>query len=97
KISTLSLHDALPIYPIAIRDTEMGRGDYLAVEVERTTHQDVIHQFRFGMPAILFSNHDAETNKTEGTISYVNGNRLKISLRTDEDRKSTRLNSSHDQ
>ncbi|RYZ52498.1 MAG: IGHMBP2 family helicase, partial [Chitinophagaceae bacterium] len=24
-------------YPIAIRDTEIGRGDYLTIEVERTT------------------------------------------------------------
>jgi len=76
--------NGLTWYPIAIRDSEMSRGDYLTVEVERTTHQDVIHQFRFGMPAILFSNHDAETNKTEGTISFVNGTRLKITLRTDE-------------
>jgi superfamily I DNA and/or RNA helicase len=71
-------------YPIAIRDQEMSRGDYLTVEVERTTHHDVIHQFRFGMPAVLFSNHDAESNKVEGTINFVNGNRLKITLRTDE-------------
>jgi superfamily I DNA and/or RNA helicase len=71
-------------YPIAIRDQEMSRGDYLTVEVERTTHHDVIHQLRFGMPAVLFSNHDAETNKVEGTITFVNGNRLKITLRTDE-------------
>jgi superfamily I DNA and/or RNA helicase len=71
-------------YPIAIRDQEMSRGDYLTVEVERTTHQDIIHQFRFGMPAVLFSNHDAERDKVEGTINFVNGNRLKITLRTDE-------------
>ena len=71
-------------YPIAIRDQEMSRGDYLTVEVERTTHHDVIHQLRFGMPAVLFSNHDAEANKVEGTISFVKGNRLKITLRTDE-------------
>jgi ATP-dependent RNA/DNA helicase IGHMBP2 len=71
-------------YPIAIRDQEMSRGDYLTVEVERTTHHDVIHQLRFGMPAILFSNHDAESNKVEGTITFVKGNRLKITLRTDE-------------
>jgi len=45
-------------YPIAIKDTELGRGDYLTVEVERTTHHDVIHQLRFGMTAALFSNHD---------------------------------------
>ena len=76
--------NGLTWYPIAIRDQEMSRGDYLTVEVERTTHHDVIHQLRFGMPAVLFSNHDAETNKVEGTITFVNGNRLKITLRTDE-------------
>lgn len=76
--------NGLTWYPIAIRDKEMSRGDYLTVEVERTTHHDLIHQLRFGMPAVLFSNHDAENNKVEGTITFVNGNRLKITLRTDE-------------
>src|SRR5215211_4026785 len=71
-------------YPIAIRDTELGRGDYLTVEVERTTHQDIIHQLRFGMSAALFSNHDAKNDRVEGTITYIGANRLKISLRTDE-------------
>ena len=71
-------------YPIAIRDTELGRGDYLTVEVERTTHQDIAHQLRFGAPAALFSNHDPAADRVEGTISFVGGNRLKLTLRTDE-------------
>ncbi len=71
-------------YPIAIRDTELGRGDYLTVEVERTTHQDIAHQLRFGAPAALFSNHDPNADRVEGTISFVGGNRLKLTLRTDE-------------
>lgn len=71
-------------YPVAIKDTETGRGDYLTVEVERATHQDIIHQLRFGMSAALFSNHDAKNDRVEGTISYISGNRLKITLRTDE-------------
>ncbi|HYE54776.1 MAG TPA: AAA domain-containing protein, partial [Chitinophagaceae bacterium] len=71
-------------YPIAIRDTEMSRGDYLVVEVERTTHQDIIHQLRFGMTAALFSNHDARTDRIEGVITHITGNRLKLTLRTDE-------------
>ena len=71
-------------YPIAIRDSEMTRGDYLVVEVERTTHQDVSHQLRFGASAVLFSNHDAKKDRIEGTISHQSGNRLKITLRTDE-------------
>lgn len=71
-------------YPIAIKDTELGRGDYLAVDVERTTHQDLIHQLRFGMSAALFSNHDDKNYRVEGTITFISGNRLKISLQTDE-------------
>lgn len=71
-------------YPIAIKDKELGHGDYLTVEVERTTHLDIIHQLRFGMSAALFSNHDPKEDRIEGTISYISGNRLKITLRTDE-------------
>ncbi|BAV08355.1 DNA helicase, putative [Filimonas lacunae] len=71
-------------YPIAIRGSEMSRGDYLTVEVERTTHQDVAHQLRFGVSAVLFSNHDAKNNRVEGTITYQSRNTLKITLRTDE-------------
>lgn len=71
-------------YPIAIRDTEIGRGDYLTVEVERTTHHDIIHQFRFGMTAALFSNHNPKEDWVEGTITHISGNRLKLALRTDE-------------
>lgn len=85
---TASINDrragGLAWYPIAIRDTEMGRGDYLTVEVERTTHQDITHQLRFGASAALFSNHDMQNDRVEGTISFQSGNKLKITLNTDE-------------
>ncbi len=76
--------DGLSWYPIAIRGSETGRGDYLTVEVERTTHHDISHQLRNGMPAVLFSNHQPASDRAEGIISFVNGNRLKLTLRTDE-------------
>ena len=86
--ATLSIADrrenGMTWYPIAIKDTELGRGDYLTVEVERTTHYDIIHQLRFGMTAALFSNHDPRNDRMEGTITHISGNRLKLSLRTDE-------------
>ncbi|WP_412468628.1 AAA domain-containing protein [Pedobacter sp. KLB.chiD] len=71
-------------YPIAIRNTEVGRGDYLTVELERTTHQDFSHQFRFGTAVALFSNHDAKEDRLEGIINHQSGNRMKISFRVDE-------------
>lgn len=70
-------------YTIAIRDTEIGRGDYLTVELERTTHQDILHQFRFGTTAALFSNHDAKEDRMEGIVTHISGNKLKLSLRVD--------------
>jgi len=71
-------------YPIIIRDTELGRGDYLTVEIERTNHQDILHQFRFGAAAALFSQHDPANDRIEGTISFQGGDRIRISLRVDE-------------
>jgi ATP-dependent RNA/DNA helicase IGHMBP2 len=71
-------------YPIAIKGTEIGRGDYLTVEVERPSHQDLSHQFRFGASAALFSNHDPKTDRINGTVSYQGGNRLKLTLNTEE-------------
>src|SRR5258708_27359647 len=62
----------------------MSRGDYLTVELERTPHLDMNHQFRFGVSAVLFSGHDPKENRIEGIISYQSGNRLKLTLHTDE-------------
>ncbi len=70
-------------YPISIKGTEMSRGDYLTVEVERTSHLDMPHQLRFGMPAALFSQHQPG-DRIEGTINFISANRLKITLKTDE-------------
>lgn len=71
-------------YPIAIKGTEPGRGDYVTVEVERTTHQDIVHQLRTGMPAALFSNHNPSEDKVEGVITHIYANRLKLALRTED-------------
>jgi len=71
-------------YPIAIRGTELNKAEYITVEIERTTHTDISHQLRFGVSAMLFSNLDPKNDFLEGTITFVSGSRLKISLRTDE-------------
>lgn len=71
-------------YPIAIRGTELSRGDYLVVEIERTTHLEMNHQLRFGASAVLFSNHDSKKDRLEGVITHQSGNRLKLHVRTDE-------------
>ncbi len=76
--------NGLTWYPVAIRGTELSKAEYITVEVERTTNTDVVHQLRFGVSANLFSNHNPDSDHVAGTITFVGGNRLKISLRTDE-------------
>ena len=76
--------NGLTWFPVAIRGSEIGRGDYLTIELERTTHQDIPHQFRSGMPAVFFTNHDPQKDRIEGTITHQNGNKLKISIKDDE-------------
>jgi superfamily I DNA and/or RNA helicase len=76
--------NGLTWYPVAIRDTELGRGDFLTVEIERTTQQDIPHQFRFGATAALFSNHNPEEDRIEGIVTFQSAGRLRLTLRTDE-------------
>ena len=81
---TVRRSNGLSWYPIVIRDTEMGLGDYLTVELERTNHLEIAHLFRFGASAELFSNRNPKEDRVEGVITYQGGNKMKISLRTDE-------------
>ena len=76
--------NGLSWYPVAIRGTEISKGDYITVELERTTHHEIFHKFRFGMPAVFFCNIDPKQDRVEGTISNVFGNRLRLTLKTDE-------------
>lgn len=71
-------------YPIAIKGIEVGTGDYLIIEIERTSHHDILHQFRFGVSVALFSNLNPLNNRIVGNVSHINGNRLKITLRNDD-------------
>ncbi|MFD2147052.1 AAA domain-containing protein [Mucilaginibacter antarcticus] len=70
-------------YPVAIRNTEPVRGDYINVEVERTTHKELSHQIRFGSSVALFSNHD-NNDRINGTVTYLGGDRMKVTLLTEE-------------
>lgn len=76
--------NGLAWYPIAIRGQETGRGGYLSVEIERTTHQHLAHSLQSGRQAELFSNYETKEPGVKGLIQHLNGNRMRITLFTDE-------------
>ena len=74
-------------YPIKINSEEMGPGDNLIVEIERTQGLGDLHQFGGGKMIELFSNSGdpgSESWKFSGTIKNVWGNRMRISFNSDE-------------
>ena len=72
-------------YPLRINAEEMGPGDYVTVEFERTQGMDEAHQFSNGKLVELFSNSaEGEQGKLQGTVRNIWGNRMRIAFTTDE-------------
>ncbi len=71
-------------YPIKINSEELGSGDYLHLEIERTTHINTPHQFNSGKNVSLFSNQEGESFEITGTIKAASRNSLKLIIHSDE-------------
>jgi superfamily I DNA and/or RNA helicase len=71
-------------YPIIITNVEIGLGEYLSVDVERTTNHNEPHQFSGGKIASLFSNNKDQEATLNGTIKVLGPNKLRLSLNVDE-------------
>src|SRR4051812_38096909 len=53
-------------YPVKINSEELGSGDLLHLEIERTTLIDKPHQFSSGKNVSLFSNQEDEVREITG-------------------------------
>lgn len=76
--------NGLTWYPIKINETELGYGDLLQVDIERTSHTEMPHQFSVGKNISLFSNADNEGNEVSGVIKSIQRNVIKIIFPYDE-------------
>lgn len=77
--------NGLTWYPVVIINTEIGLGEYLIIEIERTTHHNEPHQFSGNKTAALFSNNsNYEGAQLNGIIKSVSGNRIKLALNVDD-------------
>ncbi len=71
-------------YPVIISNTEIGIGEYLSIELERTSNHNEPHQFTGGKPAALFSAIDASATPLNGTIKVLGPNKVRLQLTVDE-------------
>jgi ATP-dependent RNA/DNA helicase IGHMBP2 len=71
-------------YPVKINNEEIGSGELLHLEIERTSLTDHPHQFSSGKNVSLFSNTQEETREMTGTIKMVSKNTMKLVMHGDE-------------
>jgi ATP-dependent RNA/DNA helicase IGHMBP2 len=70
--------NGLTWYPIKINETELGYGDLLQVDIERTSHNNMPHQFSVGKNVSLFSNASTDGHEVSGVIKSIQRNVIKI-------------------
>jgi ATP-dependent RNA/DNA helicase IGHMBP2 len=71
-------------YPVIITNVEIGLGEYLNIDVERTSNHNEPHRFSGGKIASLFSNNHQDAKPINGTVKVLNQNKLRLSLTLDE-------------
>jgi ATP-dependent RNA/DNA helicase IGHMBP2 len=71
-------------YPVRITSEELGAGELIHLDIERTTDQDQPHQFSSGRNITLFSNLQEEQREVTGTIKMVTKNTMKVIMHADE-------------
>jgi ATP-dependent RNA/DNA helicase IGHMBP2 len=71
-------------YPVIISNTEIGLGEYISIDVERTSNHNEPHQFSGGKVAALFSNANTLAQPINGTVKVIGPNKLRLSLQLDE-------------
>ncbi|MGZ5282080.1 MAG: AAA domain-containing protein [Bacteroidia bacterium] len=78
-------HKGVCWYPLMIRETGYGLGDYPFLVVERTSQKEMPHIFSSGKMVSLFSNQAGNEDKAaKGTIHYLSGNTMKIILNSND-------------
>lgn len=73
-------------FPLNVGKSYYNSLNQLALEVSRTTDQDIEHNFEFGRPVVFFKATPDKDKKKDvlhyfkftGTVSYVDGNRMLI-------------------
>lgn len=71
-------------YPVVITNTEIGLGEYLSIDIERTTNHHEPHLFSGGKMAALFSNNHTDAEHIQGTVKILGPNKIRLALTIDE-------------
>lgn len=71
-------------YPVVKVNHFISTGERWTVEIERTSHQEQNHAFQSGSVVNLFLGNDEKDSTTQGVISFIRDNKMRIVINNDE-------------
>lgn len=73
-------NQGLSWFPLLIRETGYGIGEYPFLVIERTKGLDIRHQFSSGKPVRIYPRDQVTEDQVTGTINWINKNTMKVTL-----------------
>ena len=67
-------------FPLQVGKSFYNSLNQTAIEVFRTSDQDIEHNFEFGRPVMFFRSEELKYFSFTGTVSYVDGDRMVITM-----------------
>ena len=71
-------------YPVVKVNHFISTGERYTIELERTSHMDLNHAFQSGAVVSLFLGQDEKDSSTQGVISYIRDNKMRIVINDDD-------------
>ena len=71
-------------YPVVKVNHFISTGERWTIEVERTSHLEQNHAFQSGAVVSLFLGQDEKDSTTQGVISFIRDNKMRIVINSDE-------------
>ena len=71
-------------YPVVKVNHFISTGERYTIELERTSHIDLNHAFQSGAVVSLFLGQDEKDSSTQGVISYIRDNKMRIVINDDD-------------
>lgn len=67
-------------FPLQVGKSFYNSLNQTAIEVFRTSDQDIEHNFEFGRPVMFFRSEELKYFSFTGTVSYVDGDRMVVTV-----------------
>ncbi len=71
-------------YPVQLKDTEIGIGGQITIQLERSNYLNIGHQFSSGKNVVVYANNNGQQPEMHGTIKSVYEHKMSVIINMDD-------------